>query len=590
MDSNFDARMMSLASVITNGQHEIPRYQRRYAWEESHIRDFWNDILKSPEESHFLGSMVVAQQTEDTLEVVDGQQRLTTTMILLTAVRKHFEARQLANLADGLKPYITFTDRNGIERYRLQNVDQSAHNRLVDEVFESGDNESVGKVETESAESSAYQVFNNLIADRLANSTSDEDALIEIRDALLRARVVYVTVADRRSAFTIFETLNDRGKDLTTVDLVKNILLSKVPASADAQVERAWSGILENLHAAQIEGVTDSDFLYYFWNSKAPENESAHEEITQKRIRRSIQDFVEKPEEPTEVEARSKLLITDLETNASIFRAMGETLVGRGSARPWRELDNDWREDKWSKISQELYGILVTGSNPPLMVLLALLDRYLDPKRQLSNQIIVEFLRAIKVFQFRWSIAQKGSSASPRRMYRRAAAGVALANGNAQVREVLQTFLVTARALTATDNQFKMGMEKLVYSKTRRKDAPKVRYILTEIERSGSPSKLDLGLPTSIEHLEGQGSRSEVSPKNNWVFKLGNLTLLPPEVNAELPSEFVDKAPELKKWVKSDDGVLCQAINTGIWDASTAKSRMEWIQQMAIDIWPSSIQ
>lgn len=587
MDGSFDARMEKLGDVIARGQHTIPRYQRRYAWEENNIRDFWNDIVKEKKKSHFLGSMVVAN-ADDLLEVIDGQQRLTTTLILLTVLRDRFDAHGLSQLTEGIQQYLTYKDLNGNDQVRLENVDQSARNRLIDEVLIRPEEreETSGEV---SKERRAYEVFSELLDGVLSETDDVESVLVFIRDALLQANVVYVKVADRPSAFTIFETLNDRGRDLTVMDLVKNLLLSKLPASADEKTERDWSEMLENLELAEIEGVTPPDFLYYYWNSKAPKGESTHEEITNTRIRRSIQDFIEGGHGEDEAIERGKELVGDLKITARIFLALSETLQSRGSAEPWKRLDQTWREDKWIKICRELHGILVTGANQPLPLLFSLMRRYIDPKRQMKNADLAEFLRVIKIFQFRWSIAQKPSTSTQRRMYRRAAAGVETAQTTEDLRQVIKTFSAAANQQMATDNQFRSGLEKLVYSRTRRKDIGKVKYILTEVERDTGCTRVDFKDPVSIEHLEGQGKKSEITPRNSWVFKLGNLTLLHPDVNSKLPKEFKDKTDRLAEWVNPADEALVDAIQSGIWGAPKANERMIWIQDQAMNIWPGSV-
>lgn len=590
MDGTFDAQMKDLDKVITNGQHLIPKYQRRYSWEENNIRDFWNDIVSSPKQSHFLGSMVVARLIDgDTLEVVDGQQRLTTAIVLLSALRDRFNDLNFDSLEDGIKRYIVYIDRNGEERFRLRNVDESANNRLVDNVLNPASRVSVN-VDEALRERVAYRIFAGLLDEVVSKAADPKAELVEIRDRLLSARVVYVEVNDRKSAFTIFETLNDRGMDLGVSDLVKTLLLSKVADSADREGERLWSEMVDRVESAGVEGIGIDEFLYYFWNSKAPDGKPSSEEITNVRIRRSIQEYIEKAGEANEVEERTKDLLVELSSSARVFEALGATLLSRGSADPWRGVDKSWREDKWSKIGAELYGILVTGSNQPLVLLLSLIRRYTEPAAyRMRSALLLKFLKAIRVFQVRWSIAQKGSTSTQRSLYRRTATLIDSADSAQALADALEYFKDRANAHMATDNQFKSGLEKLVYSNTRMKDGPRVRYILSEVERALGDSKLDFGRPLSIEHLEGQGAKSENTPRNSWVFKLGNLLLLDPDVNSTLPQEFSEKSDEFRKWINPNDTVLEDALKTGEWGAQVANERLAWIEEHALSIWPNQI-
>ena len=87
-----ESRDVSLDELLTANYFFIPRFQRPYSWDDENINDFWSDISDNIGTNYFIGSMVAYKKGDNTLGVVDGQQRLTTITILLCTIRDHFEA------------------------------------------------------------------------------------------------------------------------------------------------------------------------------------------------------------------------------------------------------------------------------------------------------------------------------------------------------------------------------------------------------------------------------------------------------------------------------------------------------------------
>ena len=282
---NFSAETKSIAKVLNFGQHIIPDYQRPYAWDESNVEDFWNDVLKDPSSAHFLGSIVVVDGGQ--LEVIDGQQRLTTALIVLSVLRDKMRELNLKDLENGILNYIQFVNLDGQSQYRITNEDEKARIRLIDDVFN-------GKPLTEncknreiSPELAARKKVVELLERRLSESDAPSRVLVEVRDAVLEAEVVYTSGGDRKSAFTIFETLNDRGQDLTVVDLVKTVLFSNIGDSAHKKPQRNWKDFVNAVETSQIDWLTLVDFFAYYWNSKDLDPESSGDEVERRKLRRS---------------------------------------------------------------------------------------------------------------------------------------------------------------------------------------------------------------------------------------------------------------------------------------------------------------
>jgi len=578
-----DANKRTLGEVLQQGQHIVPRYQRRYAWEPQNIRDFWTDTTEATD-PHFLGSMVTSGTTSAPREVIDGQQRLTTAIIALSAIRDLYLELNSPGRVTGINEYLEFFDRDGIRNHRLKNRDASAASRLNDNVLlRKEDRANSPGYDPESLESQAYVIFDDLLRTELKVRQDKVEHLDTIRDAILESEVVYINVEDRKNAFTIFETLNDRGKSLTVMDLVKNMLFAEIASGDEDSSERGWSETLETLDELTFEGMTPDFFLYYAWNSRYHPKHAGTEIIEQARLRRSIADHLDDCGESNEA---AQALIRDLWTDARILASLDQTLMSNGSADSWRELDKNWRRDKYEDLCGRLYGILVAGSSQPLPLLVALMRSFLQAKAGISRRRLLQFLRLIESFQFRWSIAQRPSTSTIRRLYRQAASAVSAAASTTAIDNAMTGFKVGASKIEASDAQFRDGIGRLAYSRTRAKDSFRIRHILTRTERSYAATRLDLGRQLSLEHLQGLEGRSEATQRNSWIFKIGNLALVPPEVNASLPKKFDDKCVELKKWVNPEDEPLIAALETEIWKAEQSNERLSSIAQRALDLWP----
>lgn len=583
----FEADTKPLREILVVGQHVIPRYQRRYAWDELNIEEFWGD-LRNNQHGHFLGSMVVCGPRSGEREVIDGQQRITTALILLSVLRDEYIRLGEASLVGGIEPLIKYIDLDGKERFRLENRDSSANNRLVESVLTpERERQFPNGQYLDSPEVVARTRFEDLIHAEQERTGDSISILNEMRDSLVRAEAVYVWADSRRDAFGVFETLNDRGQSLTVVDLVKNTILSRLTERADRGDDKMWSKAIDLVEQSELDNIDLNQFLYYHWNSIAQNGAVAGDPVEEKKIRRSVEAFLESGSDSGE---RAKDFLEEFVRSAYIFEAFGKTLATGGAAAPWKELvpKTRWHQQKFDEISWTIYGILVSGAAQPFMLLLALMRKYLANDSWMKSADLIAFLKEIKNYQFRWSIAGKGSTSTHRRLYRKAATMVSLAQNSGDLRSAMREFCDGASKKGATDPQFKGGLSKLVYSNTRKKDVYKVRYILREIETSKSTRSLDFSRLQTIEHIEPQAKKSESTPRNSWVFKLGNLMLLPSDVNSTLPDSFSEKAPKLAQYVGDFEEVLLKAITNGVWGNELAGRRQGDLEDLACEIWPKA--
>ncbi len=84
-----NTRTTNFIELVGNGRvYRVPQYQRDYSWEEEQWEDLWNDVIElhtRPDDSHYMGALVVEGQTDREFRIIDGQQRLATLSILVLA-------------------------------------------------------------------------------------------------------------------------------------------------------------------------------------------------------------------------------------------------------------------------------------------------------------------------------------------------------------------------------------------------------------------------------------------------------------------------------------------------------------------------
>lgn len=217
---------------------EIPRYQREYVWGTREWAALYDD-LSDNDEGYFLGSIICINSTTNTLlpkfEVVDGQQRLTTISLLLAALydvlNSHRNELDEDQQSDVLQLKRKLVLKKTIQDMRV--VPQVQGNNLDDYM---GLMARVGLIPQRAMPKYAgnrcmvrgFNYFKRRIEADIAESSNLLHTLFQILDKVNSAILVMIEVSNHADAYTLFESLNNRGMPLTAVDLLKNLLLAKL--------------------------------------------------------------------------------------------------------------------------------------------------------------------------------------------------------------------------------------------------------------------------------------------------------------------------------------------------------------------------
>ncbi|WP_187840146.1 DUF262 domain-containing protein [Helicobacter pylori] len=206
--------LLNLDGVIEKGVFEIPSYQRGYAWQERQLKDFWNDlehVSKLGDKFHYMHSLTLRgleNELEDSaFEIIDGQQRLATSLILLGLLAKITQNKDPKYSLINLEPILSYKYYGLSEAFRAITEEEKDLEKFKTSFYA----KNLIK---------AYEFFQEKISD------TPIETLEKMFDALTKKMLFSaVELNDNRiDPFSSFETINNRGKDLSTLELFKNRL------------------------------------------------------------------------------------------------------------------------------------------------------------------------------------------------------------------------------------------------------------------------------------------------------------------------------------------------------------------------------
>lgn len=206
--------LLDLDGVIEKGVFEIPSYQRGYAWQKEQLEDFWNDlehVSKLGDKFHYMHSLTLRgleNEFEDSaFEIIDGQQRLATSLILLGLLAKITQNKDPKYSLINLEPILSYKYYGLSEAFRAIMEEEKDLERFQTSFYAKN-------------LISAYEFFK----EKTSNITNP--TLNKLLDALTKKMLFSVVELNdnRIDPFSSFETINNRGKDLSTLELFKNRL------------------------------------------------------------------------------------------------------------------------------------------------------------------------------------------------------------------------------------------------------------------------------------------------------------------------------------------------------------------------------
>lgn len=550
-----DTSSKTYRQLMGNGlRYEIPKFQRDYTWETEHWDDLWQDIkslILNEENEHYMGYLVLQTSNNKNFLIIDGQQRLTTLSVLILATLKCLKDL-VANNNDPIN--------NEKRRENLQN----SYIGYIDPVTLISNN----KLKLNRNSDDYYKQYLVLLRDlplRNTNSSekhmrecffwyyekikkefkSGEDLAAFIDKIVDKLFFTVIEVSDQINAFKVFETLNARGVQLSSADLLKNHLFSVVDEtkphiSEIEELENIWSNIVGQLGEQKFE-----DYLRYYWNS---ENKT----VSKKNLFKTIKLSINNKESVFD-------LVRNLRNTADLYIAL---------QNPEDDFWKDKPDVKESLRELKLFQIRQTNS------------LFIAGYKNLDSKEFKKLVKSCSVISFRYNI-------------------IGGLNPNAQ-EDVYNSIALTITrdksfsiknfsTIYVTDTNFENNFATKDFKNTSRNHKI-VKYIYSKIEeykyRNEINPESDLYtiehiLPESADELWGNFKQEEIS---RAVYRLGNLTLLEKKLNKEASTfNYSDK----KKFFTQSNAKITSTIpeNYETWSEEKVFARQKELAKDAKSIW-----
>jgi hypothetical protein len=271
-----------IGKLLMESRFLVPNHQRDYSWTEDEVRQLFEDISSAIENDnpvYFIGLMVFMNSGAGALTVLDGQQRLATAVIIFSAIRSWLQQYN-AYMKDASQIQEWFVGRSELGETQIQPrmmLNSANHKAFDDYVIHSvalADIRAalaVLKKQDRNRRLLEAVVFAHQHVANIASGAESPEAAATYLVRLVKymrdhVGVVRLLVSSENAAYTIFETLNDRGLELSPLDLVKNHLFSKADEESSVSLrdmEARWTQMMSTL-----ANVKPDDFLKAFWTSR----------------------------------------------------------------------------------------------------------------------------------------------------------------------------------------------------------------------------------------------------------------------------------------------------------------------------------
>lgn len=480
-------------------QFVIPIYQRNYSWTAEQCRQLWADLMRAGRDekvqAHFIGSIVYVERglssvtSQEALLVIDGQQRLTTSTLLIAALAKHFETQGLGELLEA------FSNKK-LRNYYLLNPDEDGerHFKLI---LSETDKDTLLAIlqntplpaEASSRITENYALFQELIA-------ANQGELEAICQGLAKLVIVDVSL-DRAqdNPQLIFESMNSTGLELSQADLIRNFILMGLEPKLQTELYKTYWRPMERAFGQAAYVVHFDAFMRHYLTAKTGEIPNVRE------VYAAFKTFARG------LKGDTRDLVADIHAYASYYCAMA---LGTEADASLKQAFHDLRELK------------VDVAYP------FLLDVYHDYKHgRLSSEEVLRIVRLVESYVFRRAIC-----AIPTNSLNKTFAGMSRTLKKDRYLESVQAafLLLPSYRRFPSDDEFQRDVKVRDLYNFRSRS-----YWLRRLENHGRKERVMVEDYT-IEHILPQnealskGWQAELGAEwqrvqQDWLHTLGNLTL-----------------------------------------------------------------
>lgn len=567
----------------------VPNYQREYVWEDRQVDQLLQDIYTEytsngtgPASEYFIGSIVVCTRDDGVLELIDGQQRMTTAFLLLCALRDHLATVSPGTAIELLKSQIASTDVDDegkdLFRYRVElQYDDSCG--VLKTVGKGGESLEDIPATTRSVKNilSAYRLIRTFLRSQFDD---DVDAARKFYVYFVKSvKLIRVTTASVAHALKIFETINDRGVGLDSMDLLKNLMFMQAKREQFEELKAGWKKLVDILFGAHEKPLR---FLRYFIFAEYDVDRLREDEIYEWFVKNeSLCEYKKAP-----LAFVDKLL--------SAATAYGNFLDGKDlRGTPNRYLAN--------------IGFMSGTARQHLILLLA--------GRRLTEDCFTELCREVENLFFAYIVTREPTRAFER-LFAQWAQNLRKVFDANSLKVFLDTYFLPAKKNLA--GRFDLAFKEMYEWSLQQY---RLRYVLAKLTQqvneqawgsSGAP--VDLGNfihgNVEIEHILPQHPSAEVKatfdkPETEMgilTYRLGNLTLAEKSINCSVGNgQFAAKKTEYYKstflLTRSLGGDVSVGKDTAVsravrdllafdeWNSKSIDARQAMLARLAVRTW-----
>lgn len=551
-------------------QYLVPLYQRTYAWRREQLHQLWADVLVQADAlrdgatgpGHFVGSVVLSPAPGTVAGglqrwvVVDGQQRLTTLLLALAAIRDHVRPEQPQAAEQVHEQCLVNKWQSGDDHQKLlpTQTDRTAFRAYIDPHSHASSGGNVAD---------AYNFFQQQIV--AVDDPEDPHDVQRIEQAIRHRLDIVAITADRAdNVHRIFESLNNTGMQLSMGDLLRNYLFMLLPKRGAEVYDKVWRPMQDMLGTENIE-------ILAYLDLQLRGHPEAHRRDTYREQQHRLQP-IEHDEAAIEAE------IVELARRAHHLRAI---------------LDPSTVTEK--DLSQALRRLADWGGEAVHPVLMVLLDR--RERGVAASGEAVDGATYLESYLVRRMLCGRTASGLNRTLAQAALATARSDDAAAALRE----FLSQPRRVWPDDEQLATGIaERNFYWSGK---AAQRRFVLRRLEESyGHKEPVDWNsVKVQVEHVLPQTPTPEwldmlapdVEPGESpselhqrIVHRLGNLTLT--AYNPDLSNQSFDQ----KRAVLADShfSLAKEIAAHDSWGAQQIEERGRALAERAIALWPGPVR
>jgi len=547
--NTIEFKIDGIGHFISDNYLKVPIYQRSYTWEKSNVNDLLQDIKSSYPNEYFIGTIVVNDK-DDYLEIIDGQQRLASITIFFTAIRNLMHQNNDEEGAIEIEnEYLFKKDIRTRDKKPKLTLNSKDNDFFIKEIIEKSTYDNI-KTDRESHTKilGALESVSEFVKNEYNLNSKSFEYLYNLIDFIKNdVKIIIVSVPDEANAFTIFETLNDRGLALSQTDLIKNYLFNKSGDRLD-EAQEIWSKFTGAIEAAESENEI-LQYIRHHWSSK---NGFTRE----KQLFKNVKD-------KTINKNQTLTLISEFEQDAQSYLAI---------LNPQHSLWSDYSPNCKEYIST--FRELKLTQNKPL--LLAILKQFDKKNVEKALKLVVS-----------WSVRNLITGIVGAGTLEYEFSNQAKLINEGKIKNALD-LKESIKSFAPSDDQFKKSFEIATVSKQYI-----ARYYLSEIEKSyrdttemgplNNPEKVNLEHILPINYNLGSWPQFDEDAHKSYYKRIGNLTLMDKKMNSEQKNEEF----ELKKQIyeKSEIVITKSLDEYDQWTPEYIEKRQKDFAEKAVNVW-----